>query len=80
MRARDGRALPTQVLPREAIEQNGVGLPRNDAFPAPVYRKVLFLAPPSEGIEAFEAVPVKAGQPDGALMGSMASIENEACG
>ena len=77
MRTRDGRALPTQILPREAIEQNGVGLPRNDAFPAPIFRKVLFLAPPSDGIEAFEAAPVNPGQPDGALSGGDGYIENE---
>ncbi len=77
MRTRDGRSLPTQILPREEIEQNGVGLPRNDAFPAPVYRKLLFLAPPSDGIEAFEAAPAKPGQPDGQLSGGDGFIENE---
>lgn len=77
MRTRDGRALPTQVLPREAIEVNGVGLPRNDAFPAPVYRKVLFMAPPSGGVEAFEAASADAREPDGALSGGEGFIENE---
>jgi alpha-mannosidase len=42
-----------------------------------VYRKVLFLAPPSKAIEAFAAAPARAGQPDGALMGGNGFIENE---
>ena len=77
IQTRDGRALPTQVLPREAIEQNGLGQPRNDPFPAPVYRKVLFMAPPSEGIEAYEAVPANQTEPDGALTGGDGFLENE---
>ena len=76
MRTRDARALPTQVLPREAIEHNGLGLPRNDAFPAPVFRKVLFLTPPSAGVEAYEAAPVSR-QLDGALTGGDDFLENE---
>lgn len=39
----DGHDLPTQVLEREIIETNGIGLPRNDAFPDPAFRKVLFM-------------------------------------
>ncbi len=37
-----GMRMPTQVLPREPIEVNGEGKPRNGACPAEVYRKVLF--------------------------------------
>jgi len=77
MRTRDGRKLPTQVLPREAIELNGLGQPRNDAFPAPVFRKVVFMAPPSDGIEAYVAAPADAPEPDGALSGGDDFIENE---
>ena len=77
METRDGRVLPTQILPRERIAQNGLDLPRNDAFPAPVYRKILFLAPPSEGIEAFTAVPAEPCSPGGTLTGSDGFIENE---
>jgi hypothetical protein len=77
MRTRDGRALPTQVLRREEIDLNGLGQPRNDPFPAPVFRKVLFMAPPSEGIEAFEAVPADTTEPDGALTGGEVFLENE---
>jgi len=40
---RAGKCLPTQILPREAVFDNDIGLPRNDRFPSDVYRKVLFL-------------------------------------
>ncbi len=77
MRTRDGRALPTQVLPREEIELNGLGQPRNDPFPAQVFRKILFMAPPSDRIEAYEAVPAGKREPDGGLAGGDDFLENE---
>ncbi len=43
MKNAEGEELPTQVLPREVIEKNGVGLDRNDPFPHPLFRKVLYL-------------------------------------
>ncbi len=39
----DGKTLPTQVLPRDIVETNGIGKPRNDEYPNPVFRKVLFM-------------------------------------
>lgn len=41
---KDGNALPTQVLPREEVELNGIGTPRNDLCPDEKLRNVLFLA------------------------------------
>ena len=38
-----GRALPTQIIEREAAELNAVGQPRNEPFPDELYKKVLFL-------------------------------------
>jgi mannosylglycerate hydrolase len=38
----NGTQMPTQVLPRDPIEVNGAGKPRNGACPADIYRKVLF--------------------------------------
>lgn len=40
---RAGRRLPTQVLEREQVQLNSIGLPRNELFPTKPYRKVLFL-------------------------------------
>ena len=37
-----GVKMPTQILQRDPIGINGIGLPRNGACPAEVYRKVLF--------------------------------------
>lgn len=57
---KDGNELPTQVLPREQPELNGKGQPRNDLFPDPIYRKVLFTKPFSAGtVETLAAVPGK---------------------
>jgi mannosylglycerate hydrolase len=44
---RAGRALPTQVLPRDPIECNSHGKPRTTPWPDPLFRKVLFLASPA---------------------------------
>lgn len=41
---KEGNALPTQVLPREEIELNGLGQPRNPCWPPEIMRNVLFLA------------------------------------
>ena len=76
MISQDGSVLPTQVIKREEAELNGIGMPRNDLFPHPVYRKVLFLAPPAK-----DAVPVytavKASSPQTtALTGDDTHIEN----
>lgn len=53
-----GEEMPTQILPREAIETNGIGLPRNDFFPGEVFRKVLFLTDGAKDITRYEAKPV----------------------
>ena len=42
---RDGNALPTQILPREKVELNSHGQPRNSVWPDERFRNVLFLAP-----------------------------------
>lgn len=42
----EGRRLPVQILPREKIERNGLGLPRNESFPNAMFQKVLFLTAP----------------------------------
>ncbi len=60
---RKGERMPTQVLPREEVAVNGIGLPRNDLFPAPLFRKVLFMTDGSNDISAYEAKPT---QPDSA--------------
>ena len=60
----DGKPLPTQILPREKPEINGIGLPRNDAFPAEIYRKVLFMTDGSADIGRYEAVPADASAGD----------------
>ena len=44
----DGNALPTQVQPREPIALNGMGKPRNAAWPDKRLRNVLFLATSGE--------------------------------
>ena len=38
-----GRRLPVQVLPRDPIELNGLGEPRNDPHPGEVFKRVLFM-------------------------------------
>ncbi len=40
---RAGELLPVQILPREKIAKNGLGLPRNESFPNAMYQKVLIL-------------------------------------
>lgn len=44
-----GREVPVQILPRESIEQNGIGLPRNESFPNAMFQRVLFQDEFSEG-------------------------------
>ena len=41
---KNGNALPTYVMPREEIQLNGVGEPRNSHWPHEKLRNVLFLA------------------------------------
>ncbi len=45
IRDREGNALPTQILPREKVELNSHGQPRNSVWPDERFRNVLFLAP-----------------------------------
>ncbi len=74
--SQDGSALPTQVIKREKAELNGIGMPRNDLFPHPVYRKVLFLAPlAKDAVSVYTAVKTSS-SPDIALMGDDTYIEN----
>lgn len=62
-----GRALPTQVLPREEIPRNGIGLPSRDAYPDASLRRVLFLDRFADGqLRSYAVVPAvesAAGQP-----------------
>lgn len=60
---RAGNPLPTQVLPRERVETNGRGQPRNGVEPGPIYRKVLFSGEMTAGEVA--AYGAQAAQPDG---------------
>ncbi len=40
----EGKAYPTQIMPREEIETNGIGEPRHSHWPDDKFREVLFLA------------------------------------
>ena len=73
----EGRELPTQVLDRQPIARNGVGLPRNDAFPAPVFRKVLFLGQFEAGSVETRAAVGCCGIPSNSLAAGPAFLENE---
>ena len=57
MTSPEGKRLPTQIQPREKAEINGIDLPRNDMFPAEVYRKILFMTDGRADIGRYEAVP-----------------------
>lgn len=77
MVARDGRPLPTQVLAREPIEQNGIGLARNAEFPSLPFRKVLFLdAPQPFAVTSYATAP-QAAPPQTALLSGDGFMENE---
>lgn len=57
IRSADGRPLPTQILEREEIPLNGLGQERHEPFPAPVFRKVVFMDTfVPAGINAYAAV------------------------
>ena len=57
MISQNGSVVPTQIIKREKAELNGIGMPRNDLFPHPTYKKVLFLAPPThEAMSVYSAV------------------------
>ena len=56
---REGTALATQVAPRETIDLNSHGQPRNSYWPDMRFRKVMFLA--ASGANAVETFTVKKG-------------------
>lgn len=52
-----GNLYPTQILPRETVEMNGLNQPRNSMFPDAIYRKVLFMCPGQAGaVHSYAAV------------------------
>ena len=73
---RDGKALSTQVAPREKVELNSHGQPRNSYWQDPRFRKVLFLAESSGN--AVDSFTVKKGSVafDDVLPPSDDSLEN----
>lgn len=73
----EGKVFPTQVVEREKIEVNGLGQPRNSAFPDPIYRKVMFLHPYNAGaVESLAAIPGKY-SPCGSMKAGDDFLENE---
>lgn len=60
---RRGESLPVQILPRENIQQNGVGLPRNESFPNAMFQRVLFQDEFREGVLVSFAARIQADQP-----------------
>ncbi len=77
MANKDGEILPTQILPRESVELNGIGKPRNDMFPKSVYRKVLFMTDGTQDISAYTAVSDVPKAPEALLQGDDTYMENE---
>lgn len=76
MRDVNGVSLPTQVLAREETERNGRNQVRNEMFPAPSMRKVLFMARPEMGkLEKYCAVAAREEQPS--VSAGDAWLENE---
>lgn len=55
-----GNTYPTQIEKREPIEKNGLGQPRNSAFPDAIYRKILFMHNGEMGsVRSYAAIPGK---------------------
>lgn len=60
---REGRELPTQVLPREEIALNAIGKPRNTSWPDHKLRQVLFLARSGANeVSSFACLPSQTAQ------------------
>ena len=71
-----GNVLPTQVLAREKVDLNGRNQVRNDMYPAPTMRKVLFLAKGELGkVEQFTATAEIAEQ--NSILATDILLENE---
>lgn len=71
-----GNALPTQVMPREEIELNSIGKPRNTYWPPYKLRNVLFLL--ETGANQIKSLVCKAGEHEFSnLTASDGYIENE---
>ncbi|MDR2608065.1 MAG: hypothetical protein LBC57_06705 [Treponema sp.] len=51
----NGVILPSQILDREEIPLNGIGEVRNDPFPSPVFRRVIFMDKFCSGIRSVTA-------------------------
>jgi mannosylglycerate hydrolase len=78
VRTPDGKVLPTQILPREKIYLNGIGKPRNDYFPAAVYRKIIFMDDFKTGsVNTHALVVSEQSSPKTDIKGSDCYIENE---
>jgi len=77
IRDESGRVMPTQILSRQAIPQNGIGLARNDAFPNEKSRKILFMDAMSAGRALIYATAARKRPIDTPLKGGDDFIENE---
>lgn len=83
---RHGVRLPTQVLPRERVDYNSMGQPRNVLFPMEEYRKVLFSGTWEQGslgsyaLEEIQSVPTDPVQEPGVLENEYLRVQvNGAC-
>lgn len=70
-------SLPTQILPRKQAERNGKGLPRNDLFPFPAFRKVLFMDTFTSGMVQVFSTTQEAPRRQIALRADDLTLENE---
>jgi mannosylglycerate hydrolase len=78
VKTKDGRVLPTQILPREEIEINSIGKPRTDFYPYGVYRRILFMDTFKAGlVNSYALVPAQDVSCKSELRGGDNFIENE---
>ena len=74
---RAGRCLPTQVLEREPVQVNSIGLPRNERFPLEPFRKVLFMDQFDQGsLHSYICAPAQT-RPENTLLAGDRFLENE---
>lgn len=72
-----GNKLPTQILDREPVELNGINKPRNERYPANIFRKVLFMDTIAQGDINSYAIVSDSESPDTDINAGDTFIENE---
>jgi alpha-mannosidase len=77
VKTEDGSVLSSQILPREEIQSNGRGEPRNDFYPYGIYRRVLFMDKFAAGALKSHAVIPSGGNRESDIKTGDNHIENE---